>query len=77
MTTAIERQPITARQRDVLDWIAGYIDTHGYSPSIHEIGHHFGWTNNGVKCHIDALRRKGWVTWVDGRARTLRIVEDA
>jgi len=75
MTTTLERQPLTPRQQDVLDWIAGFIDTHGFSPSVRQIGHAYGWTPNGVKCHLNAIRRKGWITWLDGQCRTIRIVE--
>ena len=66
--------PLTPRQLDVLQWIAGYIDTHGFSPSIREISHAYGWTTNGVMCHLRAMRRKGAVTWLDGQARTIRVV---
>lgn len=78
MTTAtIERQPLTARQQDVLDWITGFIDVHGFSPTIRQIASHYGWTVNGVMCHLRPLRRKGAVTWLDGHCRTLRVVEVA
>lgn len=74
MTTTTERQPLTARQQDIRDWIAGYIDVHGFSPTVREIGSHYGFTTNGVKTHLNALRRKGWVTWQDGCSRTLRVI---
>ena len=74
MTEAVERQPLTARQQDVLNWIAGYIDTHGFSPTIRQIGHAFGWTVNGVACHLRPMKKKGWITWVDGEARTIRVI---
>jgi len=74
MTTTTERQPLTPRQQDVLDWITGYINVHGYSPTIRQIGHAFGWTTNGVVCHLRPMRKKGYVSWVDGEARTLRVI---
>jgi repressor LexA len=64
---------LTPRQQDVRDWIAGYIDTHGFSPSVREIGHAYGWTTNGVMCHLRAMRKKNAVTWLDGQARTIRV----
>lgn len=66
--------PLTPRQQDVLNWIAGYIDTHGFSPSVREIGHAYKWSTNGVMCHLRAIRRKGHITWIDGQARTIRVV---
>lgn len=74
MTTTLP-QPLTPRQQDVLEWIAGYIDTHGYSPTVREIASHYGWTTNGVMCHLRPMRKKGVITWQDGQARTMRIVE--
>lgn len=74
MTTATERQPLTARQREVLDFISGFIDTRGYSPSVRDIAQAYGWTTNGVMCHLRPMRRKGWVSWVDGCSRTLRVI---
>jgi repressor LexA len=75
MTTATERQPLTARQQDVLTWIAGYINTHEYPPTLREIQHAFGWkTPNAAKCHLEPLRKKGYVTWVEGCSRTIRVI---
>lgn len=75
MTTTTERPPLTARQQDVLDWIVGYIDVRGYSPTIREIASHYGWkTPNAVACHLKPLRKKGYITWQDGCSRTLRVI---
>ena len=74
MTTQAERLPTTPRQQEVLLWIDGYINTHGYSPTIRQIAHAFGWSVNGVMCHLRPMRLKGHVTWVDGEARTIRVV---
>lgn len=75
MTTATERQPLTARQQDVLDWISGYIDVKGYSPTVREIANHYGWkTPNSVMCHLNPMRKKGYITWQDGCSRTLRVI---
>jgi len=74
MTEATERQPLTPRQQEVLAWISGYIDVHGFSPTIRQIGHAFGWTVNGVVCHLRPMKKKGWITWIEGEARTLRVI---
>ena len=75
MTTATDRQPLTPRQQDVLDWISGYIDVHGYSPTVREIQHAYGWkTPNAAKCHLEPMRKKGYVIWQDGCSRTLRVI---
>jgi repressor LexA len=65
---------LTPRQQDVLQWIDGFIDTHGFSPVVREIASHYGWTTNGVAGHLKALRRKGRITWVEHQSRTIRVV---
>lgn len=68
--------PLTARQREILAWIDAYIAANGYSPTCRELAEAFGFKGpNGAACHLRPLRKKGAVTWVDGQARTLRVVE--
>lgn len=74
MSTTTDRPALTPRQQDVLQWITGYIDGHDYGPTVREIAHHYGWTVNGANCHLRVLRRKNYITWIDGQTRTIRIV---
>jgi len=53
---------LTRKQREILDYITRFIDEKGYSPSLVEIGEHFGLRSPAtVHKHIDNLRRKGLV----------------
>lgn len=73
MTTA---QPliVTAKQRRILRWIADYIASHGFSPTIREGMAKFTFrSQNGMVCHLNALRRKQLIEWMEGRSRTLRV----
>lgn len=68
--------PLTERQTQVLEWLRAYIATNGYSPTVREIGSSFGIRSiNAVHDHLIALRRKGRVMWIDGRNRTIRVLE--
>lgn len=50
----------TARQFEILCWIANTSRAHGYAPSLREIGRRFGISStNGVNDHLQALTRKG------------------
>lgn len=74
--TTTARRPLTPRQQSVLDWIAGFIDVHGYSPTVREVAFAFNLKSpNAVTVHLNPLRKKGYVTWVDGQARTIRPVQ--
>lgn len=78
MTTTTAPAPLTNRQREILAWLARYIADHGYSPTVREVCQAFNFAAvNGAMAHLRPLRKKGWITWQDGHARTLRITEGA
>lgn len=67
--------PTTRRQREVLRFIESFIAEHGYAPSVREIGSHLNIRSpNGLKYHLDALRKRGLITWEKGLSRTLQVV---
>ena len=50
---------LTARQRQVFDFIESKIQEWGYPPTIREIGEHLGIkSTNGVADHLKALKKK-------------------
>ncbi len=56
------KEPLTDRQRKILDFIDGKISSHGQPPTLREIGAKLGITStNGVRTHLDALVRKGYL----------------
>ena len=78
MTATETRRPLTERQKEILNWLAGYIVQHGFSPTLRELCLAFNFrTTNAAVTHLAALKRKGWITWVPKASRTIRIVEAA
>lgn len=68
------RQPLTARQREIYDFLVECVQAGELTPSLREIGAHFQISStNGVARHLDALRKKGWISWEAGKARAIRI----
>jgi len=68
---------ITKKQRRILDFVSGFIETKGYSPSYREIAG--GLKLNSVATvaqHIDALVRKGLLVKGSNSARSLVPVEE-
>jgi repressor LexA len=54
--------PLTAKQRLIFDYIESEITDRGHAPTIREIGVRFGITStNGVRTHLTALIKKGYV----------------
>lgn len=56
------KQELTARQREIYEFIRDEILRRGCPPTYREIGEHFGIrSTNGVKRSIDALYKKGYL----------------
>ena len=65
---------LTKRQREVLDFIREEIIRRGYPPSFREIGARFTIkSTNGVKVHMDALERKGYINRSSRLARGIEL----
>jgi repressor LexA len=62
---------LTARQKEVLSFIADYLRKHSYPPTIREIADHFEISVKGAHDHITALRKKGHLKQADKKPRTL------
>jgi repressor LexA len=70
-----ERDLLTDRQREILDFITRSITASGYPPTLREIGTHFGIrSTNGVNDHLRALEKKGYLQREDLKSRALRPV---
>jgi repressor LexA len=71
--TAKETPDITARQREVYDWVVGFCESRGYSPTIRELCKAFKFAStNAVSNHLRRLEKAGLLTWSKRQSRTLR-----
>jgi repressor LexA len=65
---------LTARQRQILDWIAGYIAANAMPPTRAEIAAGLGFsTPSSAEDHLRALARKGALELLPGSSRGLRL----
>ena len=68
-----EKEALTERQREVLEFISGSIESRGYPPTLREIGLHMKIrSTNGVNDHLKALEKKGYLEREDLKSRALR-----
>ena len=68
---------LTPRQQNILDFVHEFQQSHGYPPSIREIGEFFGIrSTNGVSDHLRALERKGFLSRNGHLSRSLQVVRD-
>jgi len=65
----------TKKQRELLDFIAGFIAGHGYSPSYREIMRALNYKSvSTVASHVDNLIARGHIVKRDNSARSLEIL---
>ncbi|MBM3726742.1 MAG: transcriptional repressor LexA [Acidobacteria bacterium] len=65
---------LTRRQKEVLDFIASFVDTKGYSPSYEEIGEALGLASlASVHKHIEALEGKSYLRRSFNQSRSLEV----
>lgn len=67
--------PLTARQREVLEFIRQFMAKAGYPPTVREIGAHFGFVPRSIFDHLKALERKGYLRRDGAKSRSLQILE--
>jgi len=65
---------LTARQKEVLDFISSYLDQHSYPPTIREIAESFSISVKGGYDHVKALEKKGFLRLGENRSRALEIL---
>jgi repressor LexA len=65
---------LTKRQKEILDFISGFIERNGYSPSMEEIAEEFQFASlNAVFKHLEALERRGHLHRDANRARSIQL----
>lgn len=67
---------LTARQREVLDYIRGFLREHHFPPTIREISEYLSVSVKGAYDHVKALEKKGHITIDSNRSRTIELVDE-
>ncbi len=69
-------EPLTKRQKEILDYVTQHIEMHGYAPSYREIAEafHLGSVAT-IADHIETLVSKGLLKKSDNSARSLQVVK--
>lgn len=70
-------EKLTNKQEVVLTFIKKYIATHSISPTIREICGGVGLISpSTVLAHVENLKKKGYLTTIDNKCRTIRLLVD-
>jgi len=65
---------LTSRQREIFDFIKGFIKERGFPPSVREIGERFNIYPRAAFDHLKALERKGYLKRRGSISRGLEIL---
>ena len=68
---------LTNAQNELLDWIRAYIKNYQHSPSIRQMMQAMGLKSPApIQSRLKHLQDKGFITWQEGKARTLKLVDE-
>lgn len=71
----LKARPLTPRMRRYLTIVAYWWTAYGYGPTLRELGRTAGGVSAAAaKEAVEKLRILGYVDWVEGKTRTLRVV---
>ena len=66
-------ETLTPAQQELYDWLVNHINQNHYSPSIREMMRAMGLRSPApIQGRLERLRDKGYVTWIEGKARTIK-----
>lgn len=69
---------LTERQQEILDFIQEFININSYPPTYREIGKKFDIASTyGVKRHLDALQKKGYLDTCKNTSRTISVKQSS
>ena len=68
---------LTQAQNELFEWIKNYIKEFQHSPSIRQMMEGMGLKSPApIQSRLKHLQEKGYISWQEGRARTLQLVEN-
>ncbi len=65
---------LTARQREILNFLTEFIESNSYPPTVRETAKAFSISIKGAYDHIKALEKKGVIKLQENRSRAIEIV---
>jgi len=70
-------EELTEAQNELYSWIRNYLNDFQHSPSIRQMMQAMGLKSPApIQSRLKHLQDKGYISWQEGKARTLQIVEE-
>ena len=70
-------EKLTSRQKDVLDYVKSYIVSHGYPPTVREIGKALDISSPAtIHAHLKNIEKKGFIRKDNSKNRAIELLVD-
>ena len=70
-------ESLTDAQNELYEWIKNYVKDFQHSPSIRQMMNAMGLKSPApIQSRLKHLQEKGFISWQEGKARTLQLVEE-
>ncbi len=70
-------EKLTEAQQELYDWLKEYIRSNQHSPSIRQMMQAMHLKSPApIQSRLEHLRNKGYIEWSEGKARTIRILQN-
>lgn len=71
-------ESLTEAQQQLYDWLVNYIRTAQHAPSIRQMMRAMNLRSPApIQSRLEHLRAKGYIDWTEGKARTIRILNNS
>ena len=72
-----EKDNLSDAQKELYEWIKSYMRDYHHSPSIRQMMQAMGLKSPApIQSRLKHLQQKGFISWQEGKARTLQIVDE-
>ena len=72
-----EKDNLSNAQKELYEWIKSYMTDYHHSPSIRQMMQAMGLRSPApIQSRLKHLQQKGFISWQEGKARTLQIVDE-
>ena len=72
-----ENDNLSDAQKELYEWIKSYMKDYHHSPSIRQMMQAMGLKSPApIQSRLKHLQQKGFISWQEGKARTLQIVDE-
>jgi len=72
-----ENNNLSDAQKELYEWIKSYMKDYHHSPSIRQMMQAMGLRSPApIQSRLKHLQQKGFISWQEGKARTLQIVDE-